>query len=146
MPTPARRLHAAASRACRTTPTSTTAQLTKRHVRAITLAALAPTPGALLWDVGAGSGSIAIEWLRAEPTRARDRDRARRRSRASGRAVNARTLGVPQLEVVIGSAPEALRDLPGPDAIFIGGGLTTAGVIDRCWDSLRPAAGSWPTR
>ncbi|HLM85610.1 MAG TPA: precorrin-6y C5,15-methyltransferase (decarboxylating) subunit CbiE [Solirubrobacteraceae bacterium] len=112
-------------------------QLTKRHVRAATLAALAPTPGALLWDVGAGSGSVAIEWLRAEPTAAaiaieRREDRAER-----GRA-NALTLGVPQLEVVLGRAPEALCELPGPDAVFIGGGLTTPGVIERCWYSLRP--------
>jgi len=112
-------------------------QLTKRHVRAITLAALAPTPGALLWDVGAGSGSIAIEWLRAEPSAravAVERD-AVRAERARG---NARMLGVAQLDVVTGSAPEALSELPGPDAIFIGGGLTTMGVIDRCWSSLRP--------
>jgi precorrin-6Y C5,15-methyltransferase (decarboxylating) len=114
-------------------------QLTKRHVRAITLATLAPMPGALLWDVGAGSGSIAIEWLRAEPTAravAVERDPVRaRRARA-----NALALGVPRLEVVTGSAPEALCELPGPDAIFIGGGLTTRGVIDRCWSSLRPGA------
>ncbi len=112
-------------------------QLTKRHVRAVTLAALAPTPGALLWDVGAGSGSIAIEWLRAEPTAqaiAIERDPLRaERARA-----NARTLGVPQLEVITGGAPDTLRDLHGPDAIFIGGGLTTIGVIERCWRSLRP--------
>jgi precorrin-6Y C5,15-methyltransferase (decarboxylating) len=112
-------------------------QLTKRHVRAITLAALAPTPGALLWDVGAGSGSIAIEWLRAEPA-ARAVAVERDAVRAERARVNARTLGVPQLEVVTGSAPEALRELPGPNAIFIGGGLTTVGVIDRCWSSLRP--------
>jgi precorrin-6Y C5,15-methyltransferase (decarboxylating) len=112
-------------------------QLTKRHVRAITLAALAPTPGALLWDVGAGSGSISIEWLRAEPT-ARAIAVERDEVRAERARVNARTLGVPQLEVVTGRAPEALHDLPGPDAIFIGGGLTTVGTIDRCWKSLRP--------
>ena len=112
-------------------------QLTKRHVRAITLATLAPMPGGLLWDVGAGSGSVAIEWLRAEPTAravAIERDTAR----AERTRTNARALGVPRLDVVTGSAPEALCDLPGPDAIFIGGGLTTMGVIDRCWSSLRP--------
>jgi precorrin-6B C5,15-methyltransferase / cobalt-precorrin-6B C5,C15-methyltransferase len=112
-------------------------QLTKRHVRAITLAALAPVPAALLWDVGAGSGSIAIEWLRAEPN-ARAIAVERDAVRAERARVNARTLGVPQLDVVTGSAPEALQELPGPDAIFIGGGLTTVGVIDRCWSSLRP--------
>jgi precorrin-6Y C5,15-methyltransferase (decarboxylating) len=112
-------------------------QLTKRHVRAVTLAALAPTPGALLWDVGAGSGSIAIEWLRAEPT-ARAFAVERHAERAQRARENARRLGVPRLEVVLGAAPEALCDLPGPDAIFIGGGLTSAGVIQRCWYSLRP--------
>jgi precorrin-6B C5,15-methyltransferase / cobalt-precorrin-6B C5,C15-methyltransferase len=112
-------------------------QLTKRHVRAVTLAALAPTPGALLWDVGAGSGSIAIEWLRAEPS-ARAFAIERNEERAGRARANALALGVPQLEVVLGSAPEALCDLPGPDAIFIGGGLTSAGVIQRCWYSLRP--------
>jgi precorrin-6B C5,15-methyltransferase / cobalt-precorrin-6B C5,C15-methyltransferase len=114
-------------------------QLTKRHVRAITLATLAPMPGALLWDVGAGSGSIAIEWLRAEPT-ARAVAVERDPIRAQRARANALALGVPRLEVVTGSAPEALCDLPGPDAIFIGGGLTTRGVIDRCWSSLRPGA------
>jgi len=112
-------------------------QLTKRHVRAVTLAALAPTPRALLWDVGAGSGSIAIEWLRAEPS-ARAFAIERNEERAERARANALALGVPQLEVVLGSAPEALCDLPGPDAIFIGGGLTSAGVIQRCWYSLRP--------
>ncbi len=112
-------------------------QLTKRHVRAITLAALAPTPDALLWDVGAGSGSVAIEWLRAEPS-AQAIAIERQADRAERARVNARALGVPQLEVVLGSAPEALCELAGPDAIFIGGGLTSAGVIQRCWYSLRP--------
>ena len=112
-------------------------QLTKRQVRAITLAALAPTPGALLWDVGAGSGSVAVEWLRAEST-ARAVAIERHAERAERARANARLLGVPQLEVVLGSAPEALCELPGPDAIFIGGGLTTGGVIQRCWYSLQP--------
>jgi precorrin-6Y C5,15-methyltransferase (decarboxylating) len=112
-------------------------QLTKRHVRAVTLAALAPTPGAVLWDVGAGSGSIGIEWLRTEPS-ARAFAVERHAERAERARENARRLGVPQLEVVLGAAPEALCDLPGPDAIFIGGGLTSAGVIQRCWYSLRP--------
>jgi precorrin-6Y C5,15-methyltransferase (decarboxylating) len=112
-------------------------QLTKRHVRAVTLAALAPTPAALLWDVGAGSGSVAIEWLRAEPS-AQAIAIERRADRAERARANASRLGVPQLEVVQGSAPEALCELDGPDAIFIGGGLTSAGVIQRCWYSLRP--------
>jgi len=111
-------------------------QITKREVRAVTLSALGPRPGELLWDVGGGSGSIAIEWLRAHPScRAvvveQDPTRARRISE------NAANLGVPSVEVVIGSAPEALAGLEKPDAIFIGGGLTADGVFEACWDSLR---------
>jgi precorrin-6B C5,15-methyltransferase / cobalt-precorrin-6B C5,C15-methyltransferase len=112
-------------------------QLTKRHVRAATLAALAPTPGALLWDVGAGSGSVAIEWLRAEPTAAAIAIEART-DRAGRIEANAARLGVPTLRVVRGEAPQALDGLPRPDAVFIGGGLTAAGVLDRCWEALAP--------
>jgi precorrin-6Y C5,15-methyltransferase (decarboxylating) len=112
-------------------------QLTKRHVRAATLAALAPAPGELLWDVGGGSGSIAIEWLRAHPAcRAvsveRDPARAARLTR------NAATLGVPRLRVVTGPAPAALAELPAPDAVFVGGGLTAPGLLEACWAALRP--------
>ncbi|WP_329559874.1 precorrin-6y C5,15-methyltransferase (decarboxylating) subunit CbiE [Streptomyces uncialis] len=112
-------------------------QLTKRHVRAATLAVLAPEPGQLLWDIGGGSGSIAVEWLRAHPScRAlsveRDPERAARIVR------NARALGVPGLRVVTGAAPAVLDGLPAPDAVFIGGGLTSAGLLDRCWDALAP--------
>lgn len=114
-------------------------QLTKRHVRAATLAALAPAPGELLWDVGGGSGSIAIEWLRAHRscravTVERDPVRAARIAR------NADTLGVPSLRVVTGAAPGALEGLPVPDAVFVGGGLTAPGLLDACWDAL-PAGG-----
>ncbi len=112
-------------------------QLTKRDVRAITLAALVPVPGQLLWDVGAGSGSIAIEWLRAAPgARAiaieRDPERAERIAR------NALSLGVPALEVVSGTAPQALAGLPPPDAVFVGGGLGSVELLDRCRDALGP--------
>ncbi|HEV7772278.1 MAG TPA: precorrin-6y C5,15-methyltransferase (decarboxylating) subunit CbiE [Conexibacter sp.] len=114
-------------------------QLTKRHVRAITLAALAPLPGELLWDVGGGAGSIAIEWLRAETTARAvaveaDTERAQRIAR------NARTLGVPRLRVHHGRAPEALDevDTAAPDAIFVGGGVAAPGVLKRCWEALRP--------
>jgi precorrin-6B C5,15-methyltransferase / cobalt-precorrin-6B C5,C15-methyltransferase len=110
--------------------------LTKRHVRAATLAALAPTPRALLWDVGAGSGSIAIEWLRAEPTSRAIAVEARE-DRAERIARNALKLGVPSLEVIIGSAPDVLADLDRPDAVFIGGGLTS-GVLDAAWAALCP--------
>jgi precorrin-6Y C5,15-methyltransferase (decarboxylating) len=111
-------------------------QITKRHVRAVTVAALAPQPGERLWDVGAGSGSIAIEWLRAERTHAIAVEP--RPDRADRIEANALNLGVPQLEVVRGSGPEALRGLPTPDAIFIGGGITTPGMLDACWDALAP--------
>ncbi|GHC32473.1 precorrin-6y C5,15-methyltransferase (decarboxylating) subunit CbiE [Streptomyces cinnamoneus] len=111
-------------------------QLTKRHVRAATLAALAPAPGELLWDVGGGSGSIGIEWMRAHRScRAvaveRDAVRSERITR------NADALGVPGLRVVTGRAPEALVGLPTPDAVFIGGGLTSSGLLDACWNGLR---------
>ncbi|WP_354643356.1 precorrin-6y C5,15-methyltransferase (decarboxylating) subunit CbiE [Kitasatospora camelliae] len=112
-------------------------QLTKRYVRAATLAALEPAPGALLWDVGGGSGSIGIEWLRAHRScRAvsveRDPVRAERIVR------NAAALGVPRLRVVTGPAPDALAGLPTPDAVFVGGGLTAPGLLDACWAALRP--------
>ncbi len=112
-------------------------QLTKREVRAITLAALAPTPGQLLWDVGAGCGSISIEWMR---THARCRAVAieQNSSRVLYIADNAATLGTPNLQIIEGKAPHALKDLPTPDAIFIGGGVTATGLFDVCWEALPP--------
>ncbi|WP_406147334.1 precorrin-6y C5,15-methyltransferase (decarboxylating) subunit CbiE [Streptomyces sp. NBC_01012] len=112
-------------------------QLTKRHVRAATLGVLAPAPGELLWDIGGGSGSIAVEWMRTHPscravTVERDPERARRIVR------NADRLGVPGLRVVTGRAPDALAGLPVPDAVFIGGGLTAPGLLDACWETLPP--------
>lgn len=112
-------------------------QLTKRHVRAITLASLAPMPGQLLWDVGAASGSIGIEWLRAEPS-ARAIAVEARPERAEQAVANALRLGVPELDVRAGHAPQALEGLPRPDAVFVGGGLTTPGLLAACWDALRP--------
>ena len=115
-------------------------QLTKRIPRTSALAALAPCPGHLLWDVGAGCGSIGIEWMRA----ARGA-RAIAIERDDGRVAlierNAERLGVPDLRIVRGEAPGALADLDGPpDAAFIGGGLATAGLLDACWEAL-PAGG-----
>jgi precorrin-6B C5,15-methyltransferase / cobalt-precorrin-6B C5,C15-methyltransferase len=112
-------------------------QLTKRPLRALALAALAPVPGQLLWDVGAGSGSIATEWLRAEPTAAAVAIEART-ERAERVAANARRLGVPRLEVRCGRAPEALEGLEAPDAVFLGGGVTEPGLLEQCWEALRP--------
>ena len=112
-------------------------QLTKRDVRAITLARLAPAPGELLWDVGAGSGSIGIEWMRAHPS-----CRALAIEADDGRQqlveYNRDALGVPGLQLIRGSAPQALQGLEPPDAIFIGGGVTRDGVLDACWAALKP--------
>ncbi|MBC3485088.1 precorrin-6y C5,15-methyltransferase (decarboxylating) subunit CbiE [Pseudomonas sp. SWRI50] len=112
-------------------------QLTKRDVRAITLARLAPLPGELLWDVGAGCGSIGIEWMRAHPA-----CRALAIEADEGRQGfvehNRDALGVPGLQLVRGKAPEALAGLEQPDAVFIGGGVTREGVLDLCWQRLRP--------
>ncbi|MFF7246313.1 precorrin-6y C5,15-methyltransferase (decarboxylating) subunit CbiE [Embleya sp. NPDC008237] len=111
-------------------------QLTKREIRAVTLAALGPRPGELLWDVGAGSGSIGIEWMRTHPT-CRAVGFETRADRAERAAANAIGLGVPDLRIVVGRAPDVLFG-PTPDAIFIGGGLTVPGVVERCWAALRP--------
>ena len=112
-------------------------QLTKRDVRAITLARLAPVPGELLWDVGAGSGSIGIEWMRAHPgcrALAIEADEGRQHLIEHNRDA----LGVPGLQLIRGSAPQALDGLERPDAIFIGGGVTRDGVLDTCWAQLKP--------
>jgi precorrin-6B C5,15-methyltransferase / cobalt-precorrin-6B C5,C15-methyltransferase len=112
-------------------------QMTKREVRAATLAALAPAPDQLLWDIGAGCGSIAIEWMRS--TRGCEayaiEPNAERRAMI---ATNSDQLGTPRLNVIEGRAPTALKDLPPPDAIFIGGGLNDAGVFDFAWAALKP--------
>ncbi len=112
-------------------------QLTKRDVRASALARLAPAPGQLLWDVGAGAGSIGIEWLRAHPT-CEAIAIEEREDRAKRIAENAVRLGVGRLRVVGGHAPEAFANLPAPNAIFVGGGATDAGVLDACWETLAP--------
>ncbi|WP_328492036.1 precorrin-6y C5,15-methyltransferase (decarboxylating) subunit CbiE [Streptomyces sp. NBC_00414] len=110
-------------------------QLTKRHIRAATLGALAPAPGELLWDIGGGSGSIAVEWMRTHPScRAVTVERVPVRAERIVR--NADRLGVPGLRVVTGAAPAVLAELPPPDAVFIGGGLTAPGLLDACWEAL----------
>ena len=117
----------------------TDGQLTKREVRAVTLAALGPAPGELLWDVGAGSGSIGIEWMRAHRgCRAIAIESSP--ARAGTISANAARLGVPGLRVVTGRAPEALAGLPRPDVVFVGGGLTGDGVVEACLAAL-PAGG-----
>jgi precorrin-6Y C5,15-methyltransferase (decarboxylating) len=112
-------------------------QLTKRDVRAVTLARLAPLPGQLLWDVGAGAGSIGIEWMRVH-TSCRAIAVEDSRERAGRIGENAVRLGVPGLQVVEGHAPQALADLPRPDAVFVGGGATTPLLLDTCWHALGP--------
>lgn len=110
-------------------------QLTKREVRAVSLAALSPLPGQLLWDVGAGSGSVAIEWMRADRS-CRAIAVEARPERAEQIRRNALRLGVPELDVVEGEAPGALRGQDSPDAIFVGGGLTEPGLLDACLQAL----------
>ena len=120
-------------------------QITKREIRAVTLSALAPRRGELLWDVGAGAGSVAIEWLLADPAMRAiavecHAERAARIRR------NAAAFGVPGLAIVEGNAPDALENLSTPDAVFVGGGASEPGVLDTAIAALRPAAGSWSMR
>ena len=112
-------------------------QITKREVRAITLSSLSPLRGQLLWDIGAGSGSVAIEWMLAHPSMRAVAVEARE-DRASRIRRNAAAFGVPPLEVIDGRAPEALHGLGTPDAIFIGGGASSPGVLDAAIAALRP--------
>jgi precorrin-6B C5,15-methyltransferase / cobalt-precorrin-6B C5,C15-methyltransferase len=112
-------------------------QLTKRDVRAATLARLAPSPGELLWDVGAGCGSIGIEWMRTDPScRAIAIEADAKRCALIEQ--NRLRLGVPGLRVIHGRAPEMLEDLPAPNAIFVGGGLGDGKILERCWHGLPP--------
>jgi precorrin-6Y C5,15-methyltransferase (decarboxylating) len=115
----------------------TDGQLTKREVRAVTLSSLAPRRGELLWDVGAGSGSIAIEWLICDGA-----NRAiaieTRADRASMIRRNAENLGVPHIEIITGTAPEAFANLPRPQAIFVGGGGSKAILLDAAYAALAP--------
>ena len=115
----------------------TDGQLTKRAVRALTLSALAPRRGETLVDIGAGAGSVAIEWLLRHPSLAavavEERpDRAARIGR------NARALGVPDLRVVEGAAPAALAGLAPADAVFVGGGGCNPGVLEAAMALVRP--------
>lgn len=112
-------------------------QLTKRDVRAVTLARLAPMPGELLWDVGAGCGSIGIEWMRSHPAcRAIAIEESAERCGIIHH--NRAALGVPGLMVVEGAAPEVLAGLETPDAVFVGGGVTVEGVVEASWKALKP--------
>lgn len=109
-------------------------QITKRPVRALTLSALAPRPGARLWDIGAGAGSVAIEWLLSAPDAEATAVEARP-DRAERIRRNADRLGCDRLVVKTGKAPDALDGLPPPDAVFIGGGLSEA-LLAAVWARL----------
>ncbi|MBO1018539.1 precorrin-6y C5,15-methyltransferase (decarboxylating) subunit CbiE [Methylobacterium sp. SD274] len=112
-------------------------QLTKADIRAVTLAALRPRAGQRLWDIGAGAGSISIEWmLRGSSLRSLAIEA--NPARAARIARNAARLGVPDLRVVEGEAPAAMEGLERPDAIFIGGGVARPGVLDHAVDALGP--------
>ena len=112
-------------------------QITKREIRAITLSALRPGADELLWDVGLGSGSVAIEWLLSHPAnRAIGFEKSPDRAALAMR--NAAVLGVPQLQVCEGEAPNGFASVPMPDAIFVGGGLSAPGMAKACWEALRP--------
>ena len=114
-------------------------QITKREIRAMTLSSLAPRRGEVLWDVGSGSGSVAIEWMLADPANSAVAIELRL-DRAERIARNALTFGVPGLYVVTGEAPHVFADLAPPDAIFIGGGASAPGMIDRAYDALSAGA------
>jgi precorrin-6Y C5,15-methyltransferase (decarboxylating) len=119
--------------------------MTKCEVRAITIAALAPLPGQTLWEVGAGSGSVSIEWLRVNAGK-RNADDVETRAiaveqnetRCQLMTRNAAKLGVPQLQIVHGNAPDALDLLaPKPETIFVGGGISDSTILERCWGHLK---------
>jgi len=112
-------------------------QLSKREVRAVTLARLAPFVGALLWDVGAGCGSVAIEWMRsARGAKAICFEKSQKRCDLI--AQNRLALGVPGLKIVSGSAPAGFADYPPPDAVFIGGEISNQALFAACYQALKP--------
>ncbi len=113
-------------------------QLTKREVRAATLSALAPAPDHVLWDIGAGCGSVSIEWMRS--TRGCEAIAFEHSAdRLAMIAQNMEALGTPRLKVVAGKAPDTFDNQPAPHAVFIGGGVGNAGVFEKAWEKLRPA-------
>ena len=112
-------------------------QITKREIRAMTLAALRPFRGGHLWDIGAGSGSVSIEWALLDPTN-RATAIESHPERAARIARNAGSFGVPEIAVVQGRAPDALAGLPSPDAVFIGGGAGDGALIEAAWAALQP--------
>lgn len=112
-------------------------QITKREIRAVTLSSLGSRRGELLWDIGAGSGSVSIEWMLADPSLRAIAIEARP-DRAGRITRNAAAFGVPGLDIVEGEAPAALAGLAQPDAIFIGGGASDDGLLDAAIEALKP--------
>jgi len=112
-------------------------QITKREIRAVTLSALAPRAGEVLWDVGGGSGSISVEWMLRHPDN-RALMLEPNPDRAERAASNARQLGVPALRIIVARAPEGMAGLPAPDAVFLGGGASEPAIIETAWTALRP--------
>lgn len=111
-------------------------QITKRPIRALAMSALAPRAGELLWDIGAGSGSVGIEWLLSHPANrciGIEADPAR----AARARANALSLGADRLEITEGAAASVIASLPPPDAVFIGGGCD-AELLGALWDRLAP--------
>ena len=110
-------------------------QITKRPIRALTLSALAPFPGAHLWDLGAGSGSISVEWCLAGGTASAVEHRA---DRIANIAANADAFGLShRLTLTHSPTADALPHLPRPDAVFIGGGADAA-LLAALWDMIPP--------
>ncbi|MBI4725512.1 MAG: precorrin-6y C5,15-methyltransferase (decarboxylating) subunit CbiE, partial [Rhodomicrobium sp.] len=112
-------------------------QITKREIRAVTLSSLGPAPGELLWDIGLGSGSVAIEWLLSHASM-RACGFEKPGERAARAARNAVSLGVPHLAIREGMAPAALEGAEAPDAIFVGGGVSEPGLMAAAWTALKP--------
>ena len=96
-----------------------------------------PIGDQLLWDVGAGCASVAIEWMRTNP-RCSALAIEKSKSRLKLIKKNASILGVPELKIISGRAPEVLSNLPAPDAVFVGGGVTSSNILETCWKFLKP--------
>lgn len=109
-------------------------QITKSPIRAMTLAALAPTAGEHLWDLGVGSGSVGIEWLLSHPSLTAS-GIERNADRAARAQANAAKFGVGHFDIRVGNSVDLIDTLPRPDAVFIGGGLNAA-LLDKLWSTL----------
>ncbi|MBX7145930.1 MAG: precorrin-6y C5,15-methyltransferase (decarboxylating) subunit CbiE [Alphaproteobacteria bacterium] len=111
-------------------------QLTKYKIRTLTLSALMPMPNQTLWDIGAGCGSISIEWARYHSTM-KSYAIEKNEKRCQFIKENSDSFGLSNIDILSGTAPEILNNLEKPDAIFIGGGLLEKNMIDICWQALK---------